>query len=427
MKNMKYNIVFLIFLLVTGCSVKQPQIGQKVFPKEDDYIVKALVNEQSGDYKQAAKIYGFLYKKTDKTVYFRKYLLTFYDLKKYNEVVKKANKFLQKKWDDKIFKLKIFALLYQNKLNEAKNELLKNFNKKNEYFYTMMAFILTTEHKYKQALEYAKSGYALNPSKKNLLNLSDALINEKKYNEAIAYLQTYINQHGCDYDVCLKLASIYKEVYDIPNLANMYEKLGQFDAQYYVLASNYYMDEGDYKNAIRIVKKYHLGEEYLIYIYAEMKNYKKAALVALNLYIKTKNINYLLRYTIFIYKASPNKQTAKEVVKRLEYIKNYIKTPFVYNFLGYLLIDYNINPKKGLKYVQKALNLNPANSDYMDSLALGYYKLHQCKNAWDIIKSIDSDDKTVLLHKKLIKRCLNDTSKNHKKNKRRFGRKKKPR
>ncbi len=421
------RIKYLLFLLVffAGCSVKQPQIGEKVFPKEDDYIIKALLDEQNGDLKDALNIYKFLYKKTDKIIYFRRYLTILYDLGKYNEVIKKSDKFLSEQWDDEVFKIKIFALLQEKKLSEAKKELISKFNKKNEFFYTMMAFILTKEHKYKEALEYAKSGYALNPSKKNLLNLSDILVNEKKYNEAIAYLQTYLNEKGCDYDVCLSLAHIYKEVYDIPNLANIYEKLGRYNPEYYILALNYYMDEGDYKNALKIVKKHKLSQEYLMYIYEEKKEYKKAALVAMNLYLKTKDVKYLLKYTIFIYKATPNKQTVKEVVKNLEYIKNYIKTPFVYNFLGYLLIDNNINPKEGLKYVQKAITLNPYNTDYIDSLALGYYKLHKCKSAWDIIKTVDSDDETVLLHKKLIKRCLNDTKKNHKKNKRRFGKKKK--
>ena len=421
------RIKYLLFLLVffAGCSVKQPQIGEKVFPKEDDYIIKALLDEQNGDLKDALNIYKFLYKKTDKIIYFRRYLTILYDLGKYNEVIKKSDKFLSEQWDDEVFKIKIFALLQEKKLSEAKKELISKFNKKNEFFYTMMAFILTKEHKYKEALEYAKSGYALNPSKKNLLNLSDILVNEKKYNEAIAYLQTYLNEKGCDYDVCLSLAHIYKEVYDIPNLANIYEKLGRYNPEYYILALNYYMDEGDYKNAVRIVKKHKLSQEYLMYIYEEKKEYKKAALVAMNLYLKTKDVKYLLKYTIFIYKATPNKQTVKEVIKNLEYIKNYIKTPFVYNFLGYLLIDNNINPKEGLKYVQKAITLNPSNTDYIDSLAWGYYKLHKCKSAWDIIKTVDSDDETVLLHKKLIKRCLNDTKKNHKKNKRRFGKKKK--
>jgi len=425
MKNIKYKIIFLVFLLITGCSVKQPQIGQKVFPQEDDYIMKALVDEQSGDYKQASNIYKFLYNKTDKTVYFRKYLSMLYDLGKYSDVIKNANKFLKNRWDDEVFKIKIFALLQQKKLKQAENDLLTKFNKKSEFFYTMMAFILTKEHKYKEALEYAKSGYALNPSKKNLLNLSDVLVKNKRYNEAIAYLQTYLNEKGCDYDVCLSLAHIYEEVYDIPNLANIYEKLGRFDRKYYILSLNYYIDEGDYKKAIQIVKKHNLSPEYLMYIYEETKDYKKAALVALNLYLKTKNIKYLLKYTIFIYKSSPDKKTAKEVIKKLEYIKKYIKSPFVYNFLGYLLIDKNINLKKGLQYVQKAINLNPSNTDYIDSLAWGYYKLHRCKMAWDIIKTINSEDKTVLLHKKMIKRCLNDFRKNNKKDKRRFRKKKK--
>jgi len=427
MENQKLKIKYLLFLLIffAGCGVKQPQIGEKVFPKEDDYIIKALVDEQNRAYKQAANIYAFLYKKTNKTVYFRKYLTMLYNLGKYNEVIKKSSDFLSEKWDDEVFKIKIFALLKEKKLKEAKQELLTKFNKKREFFYTMMGFILTKEHKYKEALEYARSGYALNPSKKNLLNLTDVLINEKKYNEAIAYLQTYLNEKGCDYDVCLTLAQIYKEVYDIPNLANIYEKLGRYNPQYYILALNYYMDEGDYKNALKIVKKHNLSQEYLMYIYEEKKEYKKAALVAMNLYLKTKNIKYLLKYTIYIYKASPDKKTAKEVVKKLEYIKKYIKTPFVYNFLGYVLIDKNINPKKGLKYIKKAIDLNPSNTDYIDSFAWGYYKLHKCKTAWDIISGIESDDKTILLHKKLIKRCLNDTKKNHNKNKRRFRKKKK--
>ena len=421
---MKIKYLFFLIILFAGCSVKQPQIGKKSFEKEDYYIVKALLDEQDGDYKKAADLYKFLYEKTHKNIYYEKYITMLYNLGKYNEVIKKADEFLNNNWDDEVFKIKIFALLQEKKLEEAKKELLTKFNKKDEFFYTMMSFILTKEHKYKEALNYARSGYALNPSKKNLLNLADALINEKKYNEAIAYLQTYLNEKGCDYDVCLKLAQIYKRVYDIPNLAKIYEKLGRYNKKYYVLALNYYMDEGEYKKAIKLVKKHHLDEEYLMYIYEEMKNYKKAALVAMNLYLKTKDVKYLLKYAIFIYKDSPNKKTAKEVIEKLEYIKDYIKTPFVYNFLGYLLIDYDINPKKGLKYVQKAVNLNPSNIEYIDSLAWGYYKLHKCKTAWDIISGIESNDKTILLHKKLIKRCLNDTKKNHNKNKRRFRKKK---
>ncbi len=419
------KILFLLIILFIGCSIKKPQIGKKVFPKEDEYIIKALLYENSQDFKDSAKIYKFLYKKTNKVIYFRRYLNDLFFLKKYDDVIKEANNFLEDNWDDEVFKVKIFALLEKGKYKEAKRELLEKFNKKDEFFYSMMSFILTKEGKYLEALEYAKSLYALNPSKKNLLNLVDVLIKNKKYNEAIAYLNTRLKERGCEYDVCLRLADIYKSLYDYTRLAKIYEKLGKFDEKFYLLALNYYMNEGKYKEAIRLVKKHHLDEEYLMYIYEEMGEYKKAALVAMNLYLKTKDLKYLLKYSIFIYKASPDKKTAKEVVKDLEFVVKKIKTPFVYNFLGYLLIDYDLDVKKGLEYVKKAVELQPDNVEYIDSLAWGYYKLHKCREAWEIIKDINSDDDIILNHKKLIKRCLDDFRKNNKSNKKRSRKKKK--
>ncbi len=414
-----------ILLLITGCSIRHPQIGVKSFPEEDEYIIKALVNENSGDYKDAAQIYLFLYKKTNKIIYFRKYLDDLFVLKKYNEVIKEANNFLKQHWDNEIFKIKIFALIEENKLNEAKNELLTHFNKKNSFFYSMMSYILTKQGKYLEALKYIKSNYALNPTKQNLLKLVDILIQNKKYTEAIAYLNTYLKENKCDYEVCLKLAYIYKELYDYHNLANIYVKLGKFNKKFYLLALNYYINLGEYKKAINLITKYHLDEEYLMYLYEQMGEYKKAALVAMNLYLKTKDIKYLLKYTIYIYKFDKSKKTINEVIKDLKFISTKIHSPFVYNFLGYLLIDKNINPKEGIKYVKKALKLEPNNIEYIDSLAWGYYKLKQCKIAWQIIKNIHTDDETILYHKKLIQRCLNDTSKNYKSNKKRFRKKKK--
>ena len=418
------SIIILGFFII-GCSTKAPEIGKKSFPEEDNYIIKALVLENEQDYKDAANIYLFLYKKTSKTIYFKKYLDSLFAMKQYDKVINEADKFLAKTWNDEIFKIKIFALLEKNRLNEAKKELLAKFNKKNEFFYTMMSYILMKQHRYLEALEYSKSNYALNPTKKNLLILADVLIKNKKVNEALAYLNTYLKEKGCDYDVCLKLANIYKSFYDYNHLANIYEKLGRYDKKFYLLALNYYMNEGKYKKAIRLIKKYNLDEEYLMYVYDQMGNFNEAALVAMNLYLKTNNINYLRKYTIYIYKANQDKKTAKEVVEKLKYILQKVKTPFVYNFLGYVLIDKDINPKEGLEYVKKALEQEPNNIEYIDSLAWGYYKLHKCKTAWDIIKNIETDDATILKHKKLIKRCIYDTRKNHKSNKKRFRKKKK--
>jgi len=421
---LRIKYIFLAFLII-GCSVKHPQIGQKAFPKEDNYIIKALVLENERDYKDALKIYKFLYKKTDKNIYYAKYIEMLFNLGKYDEVIKEADKFLAKKWDDEVFKYKIFALLQKNELQKAKKELLIKFNKKNEFFYSMMSYILMKEKHFEEALFYSRSNYALNPNINNLLNLSNNLVKLKKYNEAIAYLQTYLKEYGCNYEVCLKLAEIYKSLYDIDNLAKIYEKLGIYNDKFYVLALNLYMQEGEYKKALNLVKKYNLDEEYLMYIYKQMGDFKNAALIAMHLYIKTKDIKYLIKYTIFCYEGCRDKKTVLDIVSKLKYILTKVKSPYLYNFLGYILIDNNINPKEGIEYIKKALEVYPDKEEYIDSLAWGFYKLHDCKSAWEIIKNIESDDKTILLHKKLIKRCLNDIRKNNKSNKKRFRKKKK--
>ncbi|EDM23709.1 tetratricopeptide repeat protein [Caminibacter mediatlanticus] len=84
--------------------------------------------------------------------------------------------------------------------------------------------------------------------------------------------------------------------------------------------------------------------------------------------------------------------------------------------------------KEGIKYVQKALNLDPTNEEYIDSLAWGYYKLGKCKEAKELIDYVKLKDKTILRHKNLINQCIkenNDFRQNNKSNKNRLRKKKK--
>jgi predicted Zn-dependent protease len=414
-----------LVLLITGCSTKKVQIGKKAIPNEDEYIIKALLSEDEGDYNTSIKIYDFLYKKTKKPIYLEKVAEDLYRLKEYDKVISLSHKVCEEKCDKKILKYEIFSLLQQKKYEKAKEILLKNLNEKDEFFYSMMSYILIKEGKLDEALYYLKSLYALHPNKNILLDLVDVMIKLKRYNEALAYLRTHLNLYGCDYDVCVRLADIYKSLYDYDNLANIYEKLGQFDERYYILALNIYIQNQEYKKAERLIKKYGLNKEYLMLLYAKMKEYRKAALVALDLYGKTGDLKYLLKYCEFLYNDHPTKDEIKDIIKKLKYISAFYKNAYIYNFLGYLEIEYNFNIKEGIKYVQKALILDPQNEEYMDSLAWGLYKLHKCEDAYEVIKNVHIDDEEINYHKKMIKRCLNDTRKNNKQNKRRTSKKKK--
>ncbi|ACM92534.1 tetratricopeptide repeat domain protein [Nautilia profundicola AmH] len=401
----KLAVLFLI-LFITGCSVKTPPVGKKVIPNEDDYIIKALMYEDENNLTAAADMYKFLYDKTKKPVYFEKLIEDLFYQKKYNDVIKLSDEFLEDRFDKKIFMYKILSLLELKKTKEAKEELLTKLNKKDEFFYRMMAFIYLKERNYKKAADYLKSLYALNHDKQTLLQLVDILIKIKKYNEALAYLRTHLDMYGCEFDICLRLAIIYKQTYDYDNLATIYEKMGKFDQKYLMFALRIYLDNGEFDRALKLIDNNNLGDEYKLIVYETKKDYKKAAFYAYKLYEKTAKLPYLLKYCTYRYESEPTKKTAKEIVPKLKYLLKFYPSAYLYNFLGYILIDKGINIKEGLKYVQKAVELKPDNEEYIDSLAWGYYKLGKCKEAWNIIKYIKLKDKEILYHKRKIKECI---------------------
>jgi len=425
---LRIRLILLLLLFLTGCSVKQSPIGKKVIPNEDEYIIKALMYEDENNLTATLNLYKFLYDKTKKPVYFEKMIENLFYQKEYKGVLKLSNEYLEDSFDKKIFMYKILSLLELKKINAAKNELLNKLNKKDEFFYRMMAYIYLKEKNYKKATDYLKSLYALNHDKQILLQLVDMLIKIKKYNEAFAYLRTHLDMYGCEYDVCLRAAIIYKQTYDYENLASIYEKMGKFDNKYIMFALRIYLDNAEYKKALKLIDTYNLGDEYRLIVYESSKNYKKAAFYAKKLYEESAKLPYLLKYCTYLYQANPTKESVKEIAPKLKYLLKFYNSAYLYNFLGYILIDKDINIKEGLKYIKKALELKPESDEYIDSLSWGYYKLGKCQEAWEIIKYVKLNDKEINMHKQKIKKCLkaeNDTRKNNKKNKRRLSKKKK--
>jgi tetratricopeptide (TPR) repeat protein len=148
----------------------------------------------------------------------------------------------------------------------------------------------------------------------------------------------------------------------------------------------------------------------LLQLYLSAKNYKKAYLLANLLYKETGEIDYLGQSAIFEYDNHHNKNNRKmqkQVIKKLEKVVKSEENPLYLNYLGYLLIDHNIDIKGGMKYIKRALKLEPNSAFYLDSLAWGYYKLGAYKKAYHIIKKAtklkDGDNKEVLEHFKKIK------------------------
>jgi Flp pilus assembly protein TadD len=51
------------------------------------------------------------------------------------------------------------------------------------------------------------------------------------------------------------------------------------------------------------------------------------------------------------------------------------------NGLGYILVDANIDPSRGLRFCRKAVDRSPQNAAYLDSLGWAYYKTGNTQEA----------------------------------------------
>jgi tetratricopeptide (TPR) repeat protein len=71
------------------------------------------------------------------------------------------------------------------------------------------------------------------------------------------------------------------------------------------------------------------------------------------------------------------------------------------NYLGYMLADRGVRLEESVKYIQKALELEPNNGAYLDSLGWAYYKMNRCDLAEPHLEKaarLMSDDPTIHEH-----------------------------
>lgn len=159
-----------------------------------------------------------------------------------------------------------------------------------------------------------------------------------------------------------------------------------------------------------------IDKELLLQLYIQEKDYKKATSIAKELYEETKNVMFLAQSAIFEYESSEDKNNKKmldSVVSKLKEVVKTDKDAMSLNYLGYLLIDHDIDIKQGMKYIEEVLKIDPNSAYYLDSLAWGYYKLKNCKEALKIMKRVQKleggDNEEVLKHIEMIEKCNKNT------------------
>lgn len=416
------TVLFMLFILLvafSGCSGKygaDVKANQKAFNEEDIYIFAGLNSEQAKDNNTSSVIFNSLYEKTGRREYFIRSLKNDIEAGENERVIWRVDEVIGRKIEDfELIRFKIVALMNLEKFNEAKELALKLVDKSgtvDNYLVTADIYIKLKE--FDTCVKYLESAYQKEHDEQLLDKISVVLyVNLQRKKDAIAQLETHSRVLGCSKLICIRLASFYSNDNNIDGLLSVYLRLYKIEQNREIGEKiiQIYGYKKDYLKMMIFLEESKINDETLLQLYIQQKSYKKASLLASELYKNSGDVSYLGQSAIFEYESSDDKTDKvmiESIVKKLTSVIAIKKEGLYLNYLGYVLIDYELDIKKGMEYVNEALKMEPNSIYYLDSLAWGYYKLKDCKKAGEIIDRVLKDDSTneeIKVHLDAINKC----------------------
>lgn len=418
----KIAVFIIALLLFGGCSStaahpKKSLVGVKVFENEDALIMYALRAEQLRDYASSAKIFNTLYERSNKKNYLYRSLQSMLSEYDSQGVIDRVDEITKGSFEDHfLIRIKIVALLQQNRLEDAKNLALKLVERSKDVDdYLLVSDIYVKQKKFNTAAKYLESAYTQDYNEKILDKMAIVLyVNLQRKKDAIAQLETHSRVYGCSELICKRLLGFYSDENNIDGLLSTYLRLYKIDASKDVARKivQIYAFKKEYIKLMNFLEESKSDDDTLLRLYINAKDYKKASSLANKLYAKNGDIEYLGQSAIYEYESNPNrddKELLNSVIKKFKEVVKQSDSPLYLNYYGYILIDHEIDIKKGMEYVKKALTEEPDSPYYLDSLAWGYYKLGECEKAGKIIERVSKmeggDVAEVKEHVKAIDQC----------------------
>ena len=402
-------LIFIPFLLFGG--------------NEDRLIMEAIFYNKSNDLNNSYLKYKELYKVTKEEIFLIKkafIALKTEEKEKKEEVLKELEKTTLK--ENNLFPSKIeiiFNLLTSLEKKDRAVEFLKKASKTEDI--KVLKFIfgkLFFNSKYEDSFNVLKKVYYLEPTTSMAFMLVSLMKHlNKPVLERIKVLEDFRKVEK-NKNIEMKLISLYRDTLNINGVLESYLILHDLDKEnkeYIDTIIGIYSYQNNILSLISFLEKVPSKKELLYEIYREVDKLKAIEL-ANNIYNETKKSKWLGEEGVLyfeIYEKSKNKKDFNTSFKAFEkLISTHIKVDATYlNYYGYILIDLDIDVKKGLKLIKRALNQKPKNIYYVDSLSWGYYKLKECKKADEILEEFNKEkkieQKEVKEHWLKIKNCLN--------------------
>lgn len=429
MSSYKRALVLLpIIFIFFGCVPQTSNLVKydykyKAYENENELILHALEYMKQGNRQKASILFLNLFNKTLNDEYLFEYSRLAFSIKNYQDIITivEANKEHIKKNEDKVSKIYILSLMQTKQIDKAKivlDDLLKKYDTDSNK--ELLANIYLLKKDYEKAKDVFEEVYESTLTSNTLLNLVDVMytyLNEKE--DAINYLESHLKVYGCDNLVCSKLLGFYQEQKDINGVISVlkrtYISFKEDDKNKYTVDKvykllMYYLEKKDINEAIAFLEETKANDEKLLALYQNARMSNKAYELVQKLYKRTGNLDYLAQVAMLEFEvAKDRKKVLKSVIKKFEDVLAVLDNHIYQNYLGYILIDYDIDVKKGLKLVEKALEKAPNNLAYIDSLAWGQYKLKDCKNAkinmQKVVDSAGLNDDEIRIHWEKIKEC----------------------
>ena len=136
-------------------------------------------------------------------------------------------------------RLKVVALMQEKRFTEAENLAISLVQKtKTESDYILLSDIYASQKKFNEAIVYLESGYSQENSEKILDKMALLLyVNLERKKDAIAYLETHTMVHGCSINICKRLISLYGNEKNIDGLLSTYLKYYKINSNIFSLFS----------------------------------------------------------------------------------------------------------------------------------------------------------------------------------------------
>jgi tetratricopeptide (TPR) repeat protein len=397
----------------------------KSSPEEDLYIMLALDSEKSSDYQNSFKFYNKLYTLTKKESYLKKAIEYSFRNEQFEQMLALSQIALKKYPQNKEYYwhqyiISLHSLKRTEEAIKESKQLIKEFQTSQSY--ELIGNIYYVSKDYTNALKYYESSYTLNQNQKTLIQLTNILYNYlNKKDVALAYLETYLQTKGCSAQICNKLMLIYQEQGNIDGMISILNRMyTKYKDEPELKKTTLYiqnliislLEKKDIKKAIKFLEDTGIDQAKLINLYYRDKQLSKALKLTKKLYKQSRKPELLGKIAMYRFELAQDKmKVMPNVIANFELaLSSGINNASYQNYYGYLLIDFDIDVKKGVALVKEALKTAPNNIAYLDSLAWGYYKLQQCEEAYRIMSKVvvvaGVKDKEINKHWEKIKKCV---------------------